>query len=98
MNQYGIGKKSNNSVSDGGFLVFKESIAKSGHIIFYHASKEASSRFNKKINQGRESFITGRRTNNIIHKDIVVGLFNNMPEELRYCLVTAGVENSKNSM
>ena len=42
MKQDWIGKKANNSVSESGFEVFKESIVKPGRIIFDHALAEAS--------------------------------------------------------
>ena len=41
MKQYGINKKANNSVSESGFEVFKESIVKPGRIIFDHALAES---------------------------------------------------------
>ena len=62
------------------FAVFKETIAKSGRIRFDHTSEEASSRFNKEMNQGHEAFITGRRTNNINQKYIVVGILHKLPD------------------
>ena len=95
MNQYSIGKKANTSVLDIGFVVFWKSIAKYSHIRFDHASTESRYCFNKHMNQGHEAFITGRRTHPIKQKDIVVGLLHKLLEELRECLVNAGVENEK---
>ena len=42
MKQYDICKKTINSVSDSGFTVLKELIAKSGRIIYDRSSAEAS--------------------------------------------------------
>ena len=95
MKQYVICKKTINILSDSGFVVFKESIAQSGRIIFDRSSAEASSCFNKHFNRGYKYFINGRRKNHINQKDIVVVLLHNIPEEFWDCLVTAGVEMQK---
>ena len=90
-----IGKKANNSVSESGFVLFKEVIAKYGHIIFNHALAEEFSCFKKYLNQGRKVFITERRENPINHKDIVVVIIHKLAWELQDFLVTAGVEMQK---
>ena len=80
---------------ESGFVVFKESIAKPGSIIFDHVLTEELSCFNKNLNQDHKYLITGRRTNIINQKYIAAVLLHKLSEELWYFLVTAGLENAK---